>query len=96
MLQLDTPSIFTGFAGRDQIDLPGIVFNPQATISYAANSTSTGGSLTVSDHAGSLSLVFVGDYASTQFATSGDGHGGTLVSVQQASDQSHLVAPPRG
>ncbi len=88
-LQIDNSARFTGqisgFAGQDQIDLRDIVFNPQTTLGYAANSGNTGGTLMVSNGRDSAGIALLGGYTAAQFVVSSDDHGGTLVTAQQTS-----------
>ena len=87
-LILDDSAAFTGQifnltgdgnpSSSDQIDLKDIGFGSATTVSYAGNSS--GGTLTVGDgqnHTASLTLA--GDYTSSSFTLSSDGHGGTIV-----------------
>src|ERR1700722_2806361 len=98
-LQLDNSARFTGsvsgFAAQDQIDLRDIVFGPQTSLGYAANSGNTGGTLTVGNSGDSANIVFVRSYTASQFAIPSDGHGGTLLTAQGPvpSEQASLATP---
>lgn len=95
-LWLDQPSTFTGrvsgFGSQDVIDLTGIAYNAQTTLAYTANSTSTGGTLSVKDGAESAKVVLLGSYMASSFATASDNHGGTLIVVEPSSS-SQLASP---
>jgi hypothetical protein len=84
MLKLDDSSHFTGdifgFGNWDSIDLSDIVFEKDTTIGYSKNAENTGGSLLVSDGLRTADLALFCSYIAEAFATSPDGHGGTLVS----------------
>ena len=65
-------------SGSDQLDLRDIGFGPGTTVGYSG--TSVGGTLTVSDaqnHTAHITLA--GNYTSSTFSLSSDGHGGTTV-----------------
>ncbi len=65
-------------SGSDQLDLRDIGFGPGTTVGYSG--TSVGGILTVSDaqnHTAHITLA--GNYTSSTFSLSSDGHGGTTV-----------------
>ena len=98
-LQLDHSAQFSGqisgFAEQDQIDLRDIVFTPQTTSTYAANLGNTGGDLIVGDKGQAASLVLFGSYTASEFATSSDGHGGTLVTMQQAPPSAQTSLTPQ-
>jgi hypothetical protein len=87
-LQAENSAGFTGqiagFSGQDQIDLRDVVFSPQTTVRYAAEPANTDGRLTVGEDGQTANLALLGNYAETQFAVSGDGYGGTLVTLQPA------------
>ena len=87
-LILDHSSSFTGKlidltgngnpSSSDQIDLKDIAFGTGTTESYVGNSS--GGVLTIKDaqnHTANISLE--GNYTSSTFTLSSDGHGGTIV-----------------
>ena len=63
-LWLDQPSTFTGtvagFKGQDVIDLPGVSFGKETTLSYLSNDKSAGGILSVSDGAHSATTFYAG------------------------------------
>jgi hypothetical protein len=94
-LQLDDSQGFTGqiygFGGQDQIDLGDIAFGASTTLGYAANSSNTGGTLTVSD--GTANIALLGQYMASSFVTASDGHGGTLITDPPPSQQSPLTHP---
>jgi FecR protein len=78
MLVLDQSAEFTGhisgFSSNDQIDLSDLGFSLKSSFTYSA------GDLTITDGSKSVSLLLEGNYSSSSFALSTDGHGGTLIS----------------
>jgi hypothetical protein len=96
-LKLDQAGAFAGtvagFTGYDVIDLADLVDGSQATIGYAANADNSGGTLTLGDavQTHSVSLALLGQYAAaSDFAVASDGHGGTLVTLADPS-QNHAL-----
>ena len=94
-LQLDKSQSFTGqisgFGGADQIDLGDIAFDASATtLGYSGNSGNSGGTLSVSDGTHTANLALLGNYMASSFATSSDGHGGTLITDAAQSS----IQPP--
>jgi hypothetical protein len=97
-LKLDQTGAFTGtvtgFNGYNMIDLADLVDGDQATIGYAANVDYSGGTLTLGDTARthSVSLSLLGQYAAaSDFAVASDGHGGTLVTLADPSQNHALI-----
>ncbi len=82
-------SIVKGLGISDKLDLTAIKFADDPTATYDAVS----GVLTVSDSDGhTVSLTLSGtDYSRAHFASSDDGHGGTLITLN-ASDEAPVVA----
>jgi hypothetical protein len=78
---------------RDGIGLPNIAFGAQTTLAYAENAAGTGGTLTVSDGRHAASVVLLGNYIAGSFAIGADGHGGTLVTEAQQTQQPLLARP---
>jgi autotransporter-associated beta strand protein len=82
-LQLGASQSFTGtvagFGGNDQIDLGDIGFGANATLGYAANSSNTGGVLSISDGTHTANITLLGQYTASSFAMASDGNGGTLI-----------------
>jgi hypothetical protein len=99
-LKLDDSQSFTGqisgFGGQDAMDLADIAFSANTTLGYAANSDSSGGTLTVNDSSHSANLALLGSYMASSFATASDGHGGTLIAAgaTQTPSSDAPVAPP--
>ena len=83
-LKLDASCKFTGnisgFGGQDSIDLSDIAFGARTTLGYTQNQNNTEGTLVVGDGVHTADLALFGSYIAGAFATSPDGHGGTLVS----------------
>ena len=79
VLQIDAGVAFAntiiGFAGQDTIDLRGFAFGGGVTDTFA------GGTLTLSNGAGSTSLSLSGTYTAFSFALASDHHGGTTVAL---------------
>ena len=71
------------------IDLPDFAFGAQTTLTYAENSTDTGGALTVTDGRHAAAIALLGNYMAGSFPTTADGHGGTLV-----TEASQMAPPP--
>lgn len=96
-LQLDHSAAFagsiTGFGGGDSIDLADIAFNGSATtLGYFGNDGNTGGHLAVSDGNHAAALTLLGQYSAASFVLSADGHGGTLITAAEATNQPQLAA----
>jgi hypothetical protein len=78
------------------IDLPNIAFGARTTLACAENAAGTGGTLTVSDRRHAASIALFGTYVAGSFALAADGHGGTLISEVQPTEQTLLLARPHG
>jgi hypothetical protein len=82
-LQLDHATSFSGtvagMTGQDTLDLRDINFGTATRTTYSG--TGSAGTLTVTDGAHSASIVLLGNYMASAFATSGDGHGGSSIQV---------------
>jgi hypothetical protein len=79
------------------VDLPNIAFGARTTLAYAENAAGTGGTLTVSDGRHAASIALLGNYIAGSFVIAADGHGGTLISEVQQTEQKPLLAhPPPG
>ena len=97
-LWLEQPSTFTGeisrFGTDDAIDLTGVAFREHTTLGYLQNSNGTGGTLTVTNGAHSVSIALMGHYMASSFASGSDSHGGTLVVAEahQTASQALLIA----
>ena len=96
-LILDHPNSFAGtvegFRGQDQIDLRHIGFSADSTLGYSANSTDTGGTLTVSNGIHTANIALLGQYTAASFAAASDGHGGTMITDPAVVAQNHLAQP---
>ena len=73
----------SGLSGRDAIDLRDIPAIPFETPTYQG--TNASGTLTVSDGAHTINIALLGDYNSSSFVASNDGHGGTSVTLLPAN-----------
>ncbi|MGY3527526.1 AIDA repeat-containing protein [Bradyrhizobium sp. USDA 4452] len=94
-LKLDNSASFAGtvagMTGADAIDFANISFANVHTPTF--NGTSSSGTLTVTDGTVTASIVLLGNYMASTFATSSDGHGGTLVVDPPATQVSQLAQP---
>ena len=83
-LKLDASCEFSGeisgFGGQNSIDLSDIAFGARTTLGYTQSENNTGGTLIVGDGVHTADLALLGSYIAGTFATSPDGHGGTLIS----------------
>jgi probable HAF family extracellular repeat protein len=97
-LVLDASSSFSGtvagMTGSDAIDFAGLDPTKVQPPSFAGDCS--GGTLTVSDGTHSANIILLGNYLSSTFVPSSDGHGGTNVIDPPAAamDQSALVSQP--
>ncbi|WP_346269069.1 Ig-like domain-containing protein [Burkholderia ambifaria] len=82
-LKLDHSAGFTGtvsgFAAGDALDLTDVLFGDHTTLSFTANDTGTGGTLTVSDGAHTAQVALQGNLAGGSFQLSHDQGSGTVV-----------------
>jgi hypothetical protein len=71
----------TGFShsGSSTFDLLDVGFVSAGEATYVDNGSKTGGVLTVTDGAHTAKITLVGDYTTSTFKCSSDGHGGVLV-----------------
>jgi hypothetical protein len=80
--------------GKTALDLADVTFGSHTKASYSG--TATGGVLTVTDGTDTAHIHLVGDYLSSTFTVSSDGHGGTSVvdptNTGQAASAQRLVA----
>lgn len=95
-LQLDHSTAFigqiNGFGDADTIDLRDVAFGSGTTLGYKANSSNSGGTLTVSDGAHVSMLALLGQYTAASFVLGSDGHGGTAIASATAQANT-LVSP---
>ena len=88
----DLSGSISGWQDGNHLDLSDIVFGEgTTTLAYAANDDSTGGTLTVSDGAHTVSLAMLGQYTAADFAISSDGHGGTMIVDPGVQAQTQLA-----
>jgi hypothetical protein len=70
----------SGFVAGDSLDLTDIGFSKtKTTATFVDNGSHTGGVLTVTDGTHAAHITLAGDFTSSTFTASGDGHGGTKV-----------------
>jgi hypothetical protein len=84
-----------GLAGTDTFDLQNINFATIQTPTYSGNST--GGTLSVTDGIHSANIALLGNYLSSTFVASNDGHGGTAIvdPVLTSSGQQQALTQPQ-
>ncbi|WOH56056.1 DUF4347 domain-containing protein [Bradyrhizobium sp. BWC-3-1] len=70
----------SGLAASNDIDLKGIAFGADTTLSFTENQAGTGGTLTVSDGAHTANIVLLGQYDPTAFNEKADTTTGTVIS----------------
>nr|WP_249810540.1 VCBS domain-containing protein [Bradyrhizobium sp. 176] len=70
----------SGLAASNDIDLKGIAFGADTTLSFIENQAGTGGTLTVSDGAHTANVVLLGQYDPTGFNDKADSTNGTAIS----------------
>ena len=75
----DFSGTVAGFDANDALDVADLAFDGNTTLSYAANSSNTGGTLTVSDGTHTANIALLGQYMAADFVMSADGFGGTLI-----------------
>jgi len=96
ILALDQSQNFTGhisgFNSQDKIDLGDIGYSSGTTLDYAANATDSGGVLTLSDGTHTADLALIGNYTSSSFELSSDGHGGTELLTASATASGETAA----
>ncbi|WP_256261997.1 beta strand repeat-containing protein [Burkholderia ubonensis] len=82
-LKLDQSAGFTGtvsgFGAGDTLDLADVLYNDHTTLSFTANDTGTGGTLTVSDGAHTAQVALQGNLSAGSFQLSHDQGSGTVV-----------------
>ena len=87
-LQLDDAPAFngqiSGLTGADTLDLRDISFSANTTATYLGNVA--GGTLTITDEIDKANIPLVGNYLSSTWNLSSDGHGGTLVVDPASAD----------
>jgi hypothetical protein len=96
-LQLDNAPSFsgtvTGMTGQDAIDLRDINYASVQTPRYSG--TSSGGTLTVTDGTHTANIALLGNYLSSTFVPSSDGHGGTNIVDPQLEGHATPLAQPQ-
>ena len=79
-LMLDDALAFTGevsgLAGSDAIDLADVSYGPNTTATFLGNTS--GGTLTITNGTQTANIALEGDYLSSYWTVSSDGHGGTV------------------
>ena len=97
-LKLDNSSGFagtvSGLALGNYIDLTDVQFASLHAPTYTPNADNSGGTLTVTDGQHTANIALLGQYMAGSFATSADGHGGTLITDPPPSTQPPSLIPP--
>ena len=75
--------------GATALDLLDIAFGGSTTASFSG--TATSGTLTVTDGTHTAKITLEGNYTTSAFTTSSDGHGGTKIVDPTTSTQSHVA-----
>ena len=83
----------SGLALGNYIDLTDVQFVSLQAPTYTPNANNTGGTLTVTDGQHTANIALLGQYMAGSFATSADGHGGTLI-TDPPSTQPPALTPP--
>jgi hypothetical protein len=91
----DFSGAVAGFDGSDVLDLADLAFGKNTTLGYAANSSNTGGTLTVSDGTHTANIALLGQYMASSFAMSADGFGGTLIHESPAATLTQTLTQPQ-
>jgi hypothetical protein len=84
----------SGLALGNYIDLTDMQFASLQAPTYTPNANNTGGTLTVTDGQHTANIALLGQYMAGSFATSADGHGGTLITDPPPSTQPPALTPP--
>ena len=91
----DFSGTVAGFDANDALDLADLAFDSNTTLGYAANSSNTGGTLTVSDGTSMANIALLGQYAAASFVMSADGFGGTLIHDLPPATQTQMLTQPQ-
>jgi fibronectin-binding autotransporter adhesin len=101
-VEITDPTVFNGGSvtsgpqgfPQNGLDLDSLAFNAhEMTLGYAENTNDIGGTLTVSNGGEAVNISLLGNYMAASFATSPDGHGGTLVTETSATQHPSLAHP---
>jgi autotransporter passenger strand-loop-strand repeat protein len=71
--------LIAGFGQPEHLDLSDIAFDANTHVSFAEAGNNTSGTLTVTDGLHTANLTLLGQYATAQFTSGDDGHGGTQI-----------------
>jgi hypothetical protein len=97
-LKLDNSQGFagtvSGLALGNYIDLTDMQFASLQAPTYTPNADNSGGTLSVSDGTRTANIALLGQYMAGSFATSADGHGGTLITDPPPSTQPPPLTSP--
>ncbi|HUO11923.1 MAG TPA: hypothetical protein VMU37_04120, partial [Caulobacteraceae bacterium] len=98
-LRLDQSQSYTGSVtgfsktGTNALDLSDISFVGAAEATFVENAGGTSGVLTVTDGSNTAQITLLGNYSTSKFVTSSDGHGGTKVVDPSAPAAASTAAP---
>lgn len=73
----------SGFKATDTLDLAGLHYASGMKLSFLANKTKTGGTLTISSGTHHAGILLFGQYAAAGFKLADDGGGGTSITYAQ-------------
>jgi Domain of unknown function (DUF4082) len=91
----DFSGAVAGFDGSDVLDLADLAFGKNTTLGYAANSSNTGGTLTVSDGTHTANIALLGQYTAGSFVMSADGFGGTHIQDSPPATLTQALTHPQ-
>jgi hypothetical protein len=91
----DFSGAVAGFDGSDVLDLADLAFGKNTTLGYAANSSNTGGTLTVSDGTHTANIALLGQYMAGSFVMSADGFGGTHIQDSSPATLTQALTHPQ-
>jgi hypothetical protein len=91
----DFSGAVAGFDGSDVLDLADLAFGKNTTLGYAANSSNTGGTLTVSDGTHTANIALLGQYMAGSFVMSADGFGGTHIQDSPPATLTQALTHPQ-
>jgi hypothetical protein len=91
----DVRGTVAGFGSNDVLDLADLAFGKNTTLGYAANTSNTGGTLTVSDGTHTANIALLGQYTAASFVMSADGFGGTHIQDSPPATLTQALTHPQ-
>ena len=82
----DFSGMVSGFGAHDTIDLSNVLAST-ASLTYTANSSNTGGVLTVTDGSNTANIALNGEYSAADFHIAPDQTSHVLVQLEQHAQQ---------